>query len=191
MGKLTFAVTSPRNLLAEEEVYDIVPVTELSSLLKDGCSLTLAFHGEFASGGYYMGTYQSLRGTWIAPDGSEQRGSILFAIHPAERQSSAKNSLDKTFSGPYLFCSWKKDGTRTFKLGRQGMVLAEYPLFAEGVTALIPGKFIPRGIYYRKYSYLGMMGLTARKQEEQRELFRGLIRCIRHLMYRKYAKEIV
>lgn len=35
------------------------------------------------------------------------------------------------------------------------------------------------------------MGLIARKQREQRELFVGLIRCIRHSMYLKYAKEVI
>lgn len=77
MGKIDFTVTSPRNLLTEEDVYDVIPVAELSSRLKDECSLTLAFHGEFASGGYMWGTFDNLRGTWIAPDGKkkEDRGA--------------------------------------------------------------------------------------------------------------------
>lgn len=174
MARLAFSVTAPANLLTDEEIYEITPVSELSQLLQDEHSLTLAWQGSFASGGYAMGTYRRLRGTRLAPDGSRQETTLLFVLHSAVRQASAKNRLDRTFSGPYLFCSWKKDGSRTFKLGRQGKTLQEYPSFAEGTAALIPGQFIPGGIYTRRYNLIGMIGLIARKKRERRELFRRL-----------------
>ncbi len=179
MARLTFRVAAPANLLTDEEVYEITPVSELSQLLQDGYSLTLAWQGAFASGGYALGTYRRLRGTRLAPDGSRQETTLLFAVHSAERQASAKNRLDRTFSGPYLFCAWKKDRTRTFKLGRQGTILEEYPSFAAGVAALLPGSFIPRGIYTRKHNLIGMIGLIARKQRERRALFRRLCSLVR------------
>lgn len=173
MSQLTMVVKRGR-LLEDHEIYDITPVAKLSDLLLDEHALCIAYEGEFINGGYMMGQFETLRGTLNATDGTATPARLLFAQDAAATQSSAKNRLDRIFSGEYLFASWKANSTRTFKICKQGKVLSEYLSFDAAIAALIPGEFLPKGIYSRKYNYIEMMGVEARARRRQKKLFSSL-----------------
>lgn len=179
MSNFTWVVKGEPGLLEEHEIYSIEPVSNLHELLRDGHSLCIAFQGEFRNGGYMLGDYESLRGIWHSPDGTVQKDTLLFSQDSAERQSDSKNRLDRIFSGTYVFCSWKKNGSRTFRLGQQSKTLAEYLTFDAAIAALVPGRFEPVGIYTRKYNWITMMGLVAVKKRERADLRRQLCDILR------------
>ncbi len=50
---------------------------------------------------------------------------------------NAKNSWDKFFRFPYLYCSWHVWRSHTFKLVKHAKILAEFNTFDEALTSLL------------------------------------------------------
>lgn len=173
MSKLTFVVKGEPNLFEDQEIYHIIPLDNLKELLKDNESLCIASNGNFPSG-IPMGTLHPIRGTVISDSAEASRWTIYYTSHSEANQSAGKNWLDRKFTGPYLFASWKKSGIRTFKIYQAGKLLAEYADFETAVRQILPENFKPIGIYLRKYNWITMYCMELKKLKERMALRRKI-----------------
>ena len=96
-------------------------------------------------------------------------------------QGYLKSKLDRTLHSAYLFIAWKQKGHHTFKLVKEGMILAEFPDFQTALDAYLDEGFAPEKSYRRAYSCFSLMCKSLRR----RALFSQLVTLLDRSMAKK------
>ena len=168
---LTYTVTSYD--LAEEDNYDIRPVSSLSEFLKPHSSLCIVkmpCEGGIVEMTRIMGKNRC---------GEPMR---VYAGRCSENdQGWLKCKLDSTLRSPYLFISWKQKGYHVFKMVQERRTVAEFPDFASALEAYFPEGFAPDKSYRRAHTVFNLMCMAMRRRHLFAELVTILSRYVDRL----------
>ena len=162
---LTYTVSS--NDLAEEDIYEIKPVSSLTEFLEPHSSLCIVkspFEGTIAEMTRIMGRNRR---------GEPMR--VYVGSCSENDQGRLKCKLDKTLHSAFLFISWKQKGAHIFKMVKDHRTVAEFPNFESALAAYFPDGFLPERSYQRNRTVFGLMCMAMRR----RALFRDLDAILR------------
>ena len=157
---LTFTVSSDQ--LAEEDIYEITPVSSLAEFLEPHCSLCIVkapFDGTIAEMRRVMGRNRS---------GGQMK--VYLESCSENDQGRLKCKLDRSLHSPFLFISWKAKGYHTFRLVENRKVIAGFPDFQSALSAYFPDGFIPEKCYRRNHTVFELMCSVIRKRQLVKEL---------------------
>ena len=172
---LTYIVCS--NQLADEDIYEITPVSALAEFLKPHRSLCIV------GTPYGGGIPEMIRVTGKTRGGEPAK--VYLDSAPENDQGIVKSRLDKSLLSPYLFVAWKKGGFHTFKLIDARRTVAEFPDLDSALAAYLPEGFVPEKSYRRNHTVFELMCRTMRR----RALFRDLVTVLDRWTEKRAAAE--
>ena len=165
---ITYTISSDQ--LAEEDIYDIQPVSSLVEFLKPHHSLCVV-----------KTPYDGIIGEMVRVTGKNRYGEpirVYLDSCPENNQGYRKSQLDMLLRSPYLFISWKQRGYHIFSMVRKRRIIAEFPDFPSALDAYFPDGFIPEKSYRRAQTIFELMGMAIRRKKLFEDLVTVLSRSI-------------
>ncbi len=150
-----------------QDMWELIPIKDLNELLKNGYALCIAHELEWRN-------WPVLLSRIIGLDNEDRATTVSYLCDAAFRQSATKNALDRGLIYSYIFASWKRSGVRTFKMIRQGEVLAVYSNLEDALQELMPEGFKPYAECRPKVSIRRRMILDYKRKDLYRDLLRLL-----------------
>ena len=150
---LNYTVSSHQ--LVPADIYDIRQVSSLAEFLKSGSSLCIV-----------KDPFEGFIVEMTRVEGKKRNGEPMkvYLGSCSERdQGYLKSKLDRTLHSAYLFMAWKQKGHHTFKLVKEGMVLAEFPDFQTALDAYLDEGFAPEKSFCRAHSCFSLMCKSLRR----------------------------
>ena len=104
---ISLTVYGPKQLISDEDIFDIKPFNGWREILEDKHSLCMVWKPEFNGFGPNL---KGLQGKFIQRGQPTTYEMLYYTTDPDDEQSRTKNWLDHCLITPYLFSSWKKSG---------------------------------------------------------------------------------